>query len=486
MLKKLSLTLLLVLAMALTACDDTPPIDEMTDTEIVYKIKDELSFDSSDITENVIIPTSENEDATLEWSSSRPGVLSAEGVVIRPDATTGDLAVSLTVVITLNEAVATKIFEFVVLAEEANTELDTRYTDETTINFSYENSDFIADGVGEVDLVSCVDGDTAVFKEGSTTFNVRFLGINTPESTYKFEPWGKPASTFTCNKLENATTIVLEADANSDRMDGNERYLAWVWYDGRLLNLEIVEEAYSTSKGLTDLKYETVFYSAEFKTQPTDRRIWGEDDPTFDYSLDGIQVTIEELVTNQDDYVGMKVVIRGVVARTLDGHPYVVQDGYGIYIYTGFDYTEKLLEGNRVLIQSLVLTYYPNAETGAAQLSDFTPRNCVVLESGVEVDPSVIGIDELSRDSIGNLIRINGLTVVSVYENTTDNAFTITAEDSAGNTITIRRDDAADSNLTADLFTVGTTFDIIAPLSRYQSNYQLMLISLDDVIFITN
>jgi len=92
-------------------------------------------------------------------------------------------------------------------------------------------------------------------------------------------------------------------------------------------------------------------------------------------------------------------------------------------------------------------------------------------------------IDELSRDSIGNLIQINGLTVTSVYENTSDDAFTITAEDSSGNSITIRRDDAADSNLTADLFTVGTTFDVVAPLGRYNSNYQLMLISLDDVTF---
>jgi micrococcal nuclease len=372
------------------------------------------------------------------------------------------------------------------LEAEVNTELDTRYTDDLTMDFTYESSNFIADGVGEVELVSCVDGDTAVFKEGSNTFSVRFLGINTPESTYKFEPWGKPASEFTCDKLENATTIVLEADQNSERTDGNERYLAWVWYDGRLLNLEIVEEAYSTSKGVYEMKYESVFYDADFKTQTTDRRIWGEEDPTFDYSLDGIQVTIEELVTNQEDYVGIKVVVRGVVARTLDGHPYLVQDGYGIYVYTGFEYTEKIQEGNFVLIQGVKLTYYPNADTGSAQLSDFVPRNCIVLQSDVEVEPTVIGIDELSRDSIGNLVRVNELTVVSIYENTTDDAFTITAEDSAGNTITIRRDDAADSNLTADLFTVGTTFDVIAPLSRYQSNYQLMLISLDDVIFNSN
>jgi len=482
MLKKLSLTLLVLLSFTLTGCK-TPPEDELTDTETVYAVKDELTFTETEISDDVTIPTTVNEDVTIEWTSSRPEVLGVDGAVTRPDAETGDLEVSLSVIITLNEAVATKIFEFTVLATEVDTTLDTRYTDDLALDVTYDSSNFIADGIGEVTLDRCVDGDTAIFKEGSTTFTVRFLGINTPESTYKFEPWGKPASTYTCDKLTNATTIVLEADASSERTDGNERYLAWVWYDGRLLNLELVEEAYSKTIGVSGLKYETVFYQADFKTQPKERRVWGEQDSTFDYSLDGVQVTIEELVTNQEEYVGIKVVIRGVIARKLDGHPYIVQDGFGIYLYTGFDYTEKLEVGNYVLIQSLVLTYFPDQETGSVQLTDFNARNCIVIEEDVVVEPTVVTIDELSRDSIGNLVQVNGLTVISIYENTTDDAFTITAEDSAGNSIIIRRDDAADSNLTANLFTVGTTFNIVAPLGRFDSNYQLMLITLDDITF---
>jgi len=481
MLKKLSLTLLLVLSLVLAGCG-TPAAPEMTDSEKVYAIKDDLTFTDTEISDNVTIPTTDNEDVTLEWTSSRPGVLAVDGSVTRPDGETGDLEVSLSVVITLNEAVATKIFEFTVLATEIDRTLDTRYTDDLTLDVAYENSNFIADGIGIVTLDRCVDGDTAIFKEGSTTFSVRFLGINTPESTYKFEPWGKPASTFTCDKLTNATTIVLEADG-TERTDGNGRYLSWVWYDGRLLNLEIVEEAYSKTKGVSDLKYESIFYQADFKTQPKERRVWGEDDDTFDYSLDGVQVTIEELVTNQEEYEGIKVVVRGVIARTLNGHPYLVDDGYGIYIYTGFDYTEKLEVGNYVLIESLILTYYPNKETGGAQLTDFRSRNCIVISQGYDVEPTVLSIDELSRDSIGNLVQLNGLTVTGIYENTTDDAFSITAEDSAGNSISIRRDADADSNLTADLFTVGTTFNVVAPLGRHDSNYQLMLITLDDLTF---
>ena len=61
------------------------------------------------------------------------------------------------------------------------------------------------DHYGYVTLRSCTDGDTANFvQEGyvdsfnrQITIKTRFLGVNTPESTAKVEPWGKKASLFT-------------------------------------------------------------------------------------------------------------------------------------------------------------------------------------------------------------------------------------------------------------------------------------------------
>jgi micrococcal nuclease len=482
MLKRISLTISVAILFVLAGC--TGGEAPKSDIDIVYEIKQDLSFVDFEIIEDLTIPTSEVEGVQLEWTSSRPEVLSAEGSVTRPEAGIGNATVSLTVVITLNEAVTTKSFEFTVLQEESV--FDTRFTDGLMMDFTYENSDFITDGIGEVTLDRCVDGDTAIFSEGGQHFSVRFLGINTPESTYKFEPWGKPASEFTCEKLTTATTIVLEYDPGTTRTDGNERYLSWVWYDGRLLNLELVEEAYTGSKGVGGLKYESIFYQAEFKTQDTDRRIWGEDDPTFDYSLDGIQLTIEELVTNQEEYVGQKVVIRGVVSRTLGGHPYIQQDGFGIYLYKGFDYTTKLAEGNEVLISGLTLTYYPDSETGAAQLTGFSRSNIEVLSQENVVAPVQVTIGSLTRDNIGSLVELLDLTVVDIYENSYDDAFTVTAEDSQGNTITIRRDAGANNEITADYFEVGTQFSIVAPLSRYDSSYQLMITSIDDATFTNN
>jgi len=193
------------------------------------------------------------------------------------------------------------------------------------------------------------------------------------------------------------------------------------------------------------------------------------------------------LVTNQEEYIGKTVVVRGTISRVLNGHPYIQQDGYGIYVYTGFENVEDLIvEGNKILIQGVKLTYYPDSDTGAAQLSNFSRSNVIKISDENVVDPVVYTIDELSRDSVGSLVRINGLTVVDIYENTNDDAFTVTAEDSEGNQITIRRDKGANDNLTGDLFTVGTTFDVVAPLSRYNGSYQLMLITVDDVTFNQN
>jgi micrococcal nuclease len=152
-------------------------------------------------------------------------------------------------------------------------------------------------------------------------------------------------------------------------------------------------------------------------------------------------------------------------------------------MFKGFSFTTKLAEGNEVLISGLTLTYYPDAETGAPQLTGFSKTNIEVLSEGNVVEPVIVTIPSIDEGMLGSLIKVMNLTVQSIYENTHDNAFTVTAVDQDGNTITIRRDDSASSDITADLFTVGTTFDIIGPLGRYQSEYQLMISKLLDITF---
>lgn len=154
--------------------------------------------------------------------------------------------------------------------------------DQVKIDFEYEGKSFINDGVGEVELVYSTDGDTARFKDIITgeTFNLRFLGIDTPESTIDKDPWGKAASDYTKKKLQNAKTIVLEAEGA--RTENYGRYLGFVWIDGVLLNLELVEQAYTNST-LSKSKYYEYFSLAAGHAKNTGRRFYGEIDPGYDY-----------------------------------------------------------------------------------------------------------------------------------------------------------------------------------------------------------
>lgn len=155
--------------------------------------------------------------------------------------------------------------------------------DQVKIDFDYEGKSFINDGVGEVELVYSVDGDTARFKDIITgeTFSLRFLGIDTPESTIDKDPWGKAASDYTKKKLSNASTIVLEAEGA--RTENYGRYLGFVWIDGVLLNLELVEQAYTNST-LSNSKYFEYFALASGYAKNTGRRFYGEIDPGYDYN----------------------------------------------------------------------------------------------------------------------------------------------------------------------------------------------------------
>lgn len=93
-----------------------------------------------------------------------------------------------------------------------------------------------------VTFSKCVDGDTAYFIMDSKEIKTRFLAIDTPESTNEIEPYGKEASTFTCDKLKSAKKIELEFDPNSDLKDKYDRYLVWVFIDDYLLQDLIIKE----------------------------------------------------------------------------------------------------------------------------------------------------------------------------------------------------------------------------------------------------
>ncbi len=264
-------------------------------------------------------------------------------------------------------------------------ELHTDRTDALTLNRDYAGKSFLQDGIGVVELHMCIDGDTTHFREGNTTFSVRYLGVDTPESTAAIEPWGKAASDFVCDVLTNADEIVLEWDeAAGNRVDttGN-RYLAFIWYDGRLLNLELVELAYSPSSA-AHLKYGDQMQNAWYEVMQSGRRIYGEEDPNYDYALDGAEVDLDYLVENRTQYIGRFVTVEGTITRLQNDNFYLEQNGVEVYVYVGFNYVGPHIQvGNVIRMENVVPTYFPTDSTSLSnfQLSNFDRRRVTLISS---------------------------------------------------------------------------------------------------------
>ena len=189
------------------------------------------------------------------------------------------------------------------------------------------------DHVGYVSLKTCTDGDTANFTQDSyvdefgtpVSIKTRFLGVNTPESTAKVEPWGKKASLFTKHVLEDA-----QADADAKSTDSKKvynialinhpsptsfeikdssggRWLAFIWYrptsdaDWRLLNLEIVEQGFSRNQLFTDdpvCNYREYFEAADTKNTECKYRVYGEIDEGYDYEEKTYEFSLWKIIND--------------------------------------------------------------------------------------------------------------------------------------------------------------------------------------------
>ena len=148
----------------------------------------------------------------------------------------------------------------------------------------------------EVTLNKCVDGDTAWFNLNGETIKVRFLAINTPESTNKIEKYGKEASEFTCNLLTTAKKIEIEYDEKADKLDKYNRYLAWVFVDDKLLQDLIVREGYAEIKYVyDDYKYLDTLNKSLKLAKKEGLNLWSNEEYLF--IIFGYKITKEILLS---------------------------------------------------------------------------------------------------------------------------------------------------------------------------------------------
>lgn len=150
-----------------------------------------------------------------------------------------------------------------------------------------ENEDEDTESYIKAKVISVIDGDTILVKtkDGSDSFKVRYIGIDTPESVHADESKnteeGKIASERNKKLIKDAgNTVFLEYDVQETDKYG--RALCYVYVkDGK--NYEMLQEKL-LSEGLCRVmtiqpnsKYADKFYDLQKDARKSDAGFWGTD-----------------------------------------------------------------------------------------------------------------------------------------------------------------------------------------------------------------
>ena len=385
----------------------------------------------------------------------------------------------------------------------------------------------------EVTVKLYVDGDTTHFYvPGSVmpggVMKGRYLAVNTPESTGKIEEYGKKASKFTREKLESASSIIIESEtATWDADSTGSRYLVWVWYkpEGadtyRNLNIELLQNGLAIASSSANNQYGEICMAAINQAKAQKLNVYsGQKDPDFFYG-EAVELTIKELRSKLDEYNGMKVAFNGVVTVNDGGSVYVeaydpeTDMYYAMPVYYGYnlsgDGLEILTVGNEVRIVGSVQYYEAG---GTYQISDLNyramkpndPGNIQKLSEGHEpayvlttAEKFLTGEVEFVDDegntatapygqmALSTSIEMHDLKVVDSYTTTKEDsaskgAFTLTCQVN-GMTVDVRTTVLLDENgelITADAYE-GKTISVKGIVDYYNGRYQIKVFSKDNI-----
>ena len=337
-------------------------------------------------------------------------------------------------------------------------------------DLDFEGLKFFEDGYEIVEYKGLSDGDTATFVVNKLPTDTRFLAIDTPEmnsSTDGQQPWAAAAKEFTKNALENAETIILEMDENSDIFDNYSRLLAWVWVDGKLLNYMLVEEGLAYVKYLYgDYKYTVDMIKIESETQKKDIKIWGEEDPDYDYENKAKEVTIADARALPR---GSNVIITAVVTNKIDKNAFIQDESGAIYIYANRYNYSALVPGNEVTLTAKVTEY-----NGLLELTDIEDKKITKVSDGHVTEPKLITLEEVGEDIESMYIRINNLEVTEIVTIEGEKGYDVHVKDGVSKGV-VRVDKYLNPYIEPEYFSVGMTFDVIGNIGQYGDVHQIMI-----------
>ena len=383
-----------------------------------------------------------------------------------------------------------------------------------------------------------IDGDTVHFNvpEGvgiDGVLKARFLGVDTPESTGKVQPWGKTASNYTKEKLaQEGVKIILES--NSDKWDADstgERFLVYVWYkssdmsDYKCLNLELMQQGFAYQKGSSDLVYKDAFSGAFNQAYGDKLHVYSDEkDPNYYYGAYR-EVTIKGLKTYPTEYESSLVRFEGVIAKISNNTAYVVDLDeatgvtYGIQVYYGFDSaveTNCMQVGNRLSVCGNYMYYeagdvYQVSGLNYWAMKPTHEKGTWVLERGLEVEPVVVTGEDMNSTSASDLydglskleamlhsyVTMSNLKVTEVYttkKGSNAGAMTLTCTDPSGKTVKVRTaviyKDSSQTQKLSESDVLNKTIDVVGIVDKYvfeesdtvsPDDYQIKVFGLDDI-----
>lgn len=343
-------------------------------------------------------------------------------------------------------------------------------------DIDFEGLNFFEDGYEIVEFKGLSDGDTATFVVNKLPTATRFLAIDTPEmnsSTDGQQPWAAAAKAYTLNALENAETIILELDEESDIFDNYSRLLAWVWVDGELLNYKLVEEGLAYVKYLYgDYKYNVEMIKVEAETQKKDIKIWGEDDPDYDYENKAKEVTLAEARALPK---GSNVVVTAIVTNKIEKNAFIQDETGAIYIYANRYNYSALVPGNKVTLTAKVTEY-----NGLLELTDIQDKKITAVSENNTYAPIDITIDQVNEENEAMYVRTTGLEITGIELTEGEKGYNVLVSQGTEKGI-VRIDKYLSPYIEPDFFTIGEVIDVIGNIGQYGDDHYIMISSEDDV-----
>jgi|GEM_PF-747676 len=309
-------------------------------------------------------------------------------------------------------------------------------------------------GFGGEGFLNVVDADTTHFQTSNYgyTVKVRYLGIDTPESTSEVEEWGKSASNYSKDLFTNrAKWVILQsqgwARGDEDKAataDGNQRSLAYVWYsekstpsvaDFKCVNLEMVYQGFSQGLGSIEDMGETYYWmfdKAQKSAEANKRHQFsGEVDPNYDYTIDEgkapRELTLKQIydqrnVTYSSDnktitgdtnpLIDVKTwtKVTGYVSRVI-GYSFYLQDApsyergagnalpdaYGLYVFTFSEHPIKV--GDYISVVGILSLYGGTYQMQGVSWHDFGAnpnRDMTIISRNHEIKPIELTASEFN------------------------------------------------------------------------------------------